>query len=73
MGRRPARYIRCSAAACDARLSLEVTDFQAWKGAREAVLTYRPTTSAPPIRFAVSLMGLTAAFEAARMEGDHDR
>lgn len=61
IGERAARYIRCSQQACDARIELGARDLSAWKRARAAQLLYRPSPTSPPIRFNVSLMGLTAA------------
>ena len=60
-----ATYLRCSPQACDARVSLGAEALAAWKRARAARLRYRPSSSAPPIEFDVSLMGLTAALGAA--------
>lgn len=64
VGEKPATYLRCTFRACDARLTLRKGDLSAWKRARAAEILYRPSASSPPIRFTVSLMGLTAAIEA---------
>lgn len=64
----PLRLIRCVPGACEARLDLSGPALQAWKAARRAQLTYRPAPNAPPIRFDVSLMGLTNALAQARDE-----
>lgn len=65
MGRREAEYVRCTPKACDARLALTEQELTAWKQARSAELLYRPNPTVPPIRFDVSLMGISAAFSAA--------
>ncbi|WP_162178873.1 invasion associated locus B family protein [Thioclava atlantica] len=62
------RLIRCVPGACEARLDLPGPALEAWKAARTAQLTYRPAPNAPPIRFDVSLMGLTKALAQARGE-----
>lgn len=62
------RLIRCVRGACEARLDLPSPALDAWKAARAAQLTYRPAPNAPPIRFDVSLMGLTNALAQARDE-----
>jgi len=65
---KPLRLIRCVPGACEARLDLSEPALQAWKAARTAQLTYRPAPNAPPIRFDVSLMGLTNALAQAKGE-----
>lgn len=61
-----AHYQRCSAEICAAAVRLEPDLFAAMRRARAASVTYRPDIAGPPVSFAVSLMGLTAAHEAAR-------
>ncbi|SIN90001.1 invasion associated locus B family protein [Vannielia litorea] len=60
-----ATYLTCTNQACDARVSISTRQLAGWKRARAARLRYRPSSTAPPIEFDVSLMGLTAALGAA--------
>ncbi len=69
-GRAEATYLTCSPQACDARMSLDDRGLEAWKRARVARVLYRPSSTAPPIEYEVSLMGLTAALGAAAGEAD---
>jgi|GEM_PF-2220483 len=64
LGEKQATFLRCTVQACDARLTLADDDLLAWKQARAAEVLYRPSVSGPPIRYGVSLMGLTAAMDA---------
>ncbi|MFY0632905.1 MAG: invasion associated locus B family protein [Vannielia sp.] len=60
-----ATYLTCTNQACDARVSISERQLTSWKRARAARLRYRPSSTAPPIEYEVSLMGLTAALGAA--------
>ena len=61
--RAPARLLRCLPQACEAQLALDPRAMAAWKAGRAAAVTYRPGVEAPPIRFEMSLLGLTAALD----------
>jgi invasion protein IalB len=63
IGREPARPLRCLPQACEAQLALDARAIAAWKAGLTATVTYRPGAEAPPIRFEMSLLGLTAALD----------
>lgn len=59
--RRMAVLQRCTNKACDARMELDRKSLTRWKRARNLEVFYRPHPQSAPIRFSISLMGLTAA------------
>ena len=63
-----ATFIRCLPIACEAVLELESETLSAWKRRRSAELRYRASVDLQPLVFDVSLMGLTAALDAAKRD-----
>ncbi len=65
-----ATFIRCLTVACEAVLELDSETLNAWKRGRSAELRYRASPDTQPLIFDISLMGLTAALDAAESERD---
>ena len=67
---RQATFVRCLSVACEAVLELDPETLGAWKQGRSAELRYRASPDLPPSVFDISLMGLTAALDAAKGEAN---
>lgn len=63
-----ATFVRCLPIACEAVLELESETLNAWKRGRSAELRYRASADVQPLVFDISLMGLTAALDAAKKD-----
>ena len=55
--------LRCYPQACDARIELDERALQEWKRGANLQVVYRPAVETAPIRFPISLMGLTSALK----------
>lgn len=60
-----ARWLVCSPENCRAELRLAAADLAAWKTGRAAQIRYRARLDGPVVAFDLSLMGVTAALDAA--------
>jgi len=60
-----ARWLACSPETCRADLRLAAGDLDDWKKGRAAQIRYRARLDGPVVAFDLSLMGITAALDAA--------
>lgn len=60
-----ARWLVCSPEDCRAELRLAAADLAAWKTGRAVQIRYRARLDGPVVAFDLSLMGVTAALDAA--------
>lgn len=56
-------FQQCSAQYCRAAVVMEADDLAAWRAGRAVDMIYRPNSNVAPIRFAVSLMGISAGLD----------
>ena len=62
-------YQRCSPDVCVAAGRLNAEELRRWKAGTQAEIRYRPSVTAPPIVFNISLIGVTAALRHAQESG----